>query len=106
MLDIGGLRDLCHDSSIVLTKHAATRMRERGITIENIKNAVRIGEIIQQYKEDKPFPSCLMLGETEQNKKIHIVASVNGGYMYVITAYYPNEKDWGVDMKHRKEGSR
>ena len=93
MLDINELRSLCQDESIAITRHARNRLAERGITINDIQNAVRTGEIIQQYEDDKPFPSCLLLGLTECNRNIHVVVSTDNGYLYIITAYYPDENE-------------
>lgn len=103
MLNINNLQSVCYDKSIAITQHAKNRFIERGITVENIKNAIYTGEIIEQYENDKPFPSCLLLGETEQNKYIHVVASVDNGFLYIITAYYPDENEWEIDLKTRKE---
>ena len=103
LLCIDDIRSLCKDECIAMTKHAKSRLIERNITIENIKNALQTGEIIKQYENDKPFLSCLLLGLTEQKVFIHIVASIDDGYLYIITAYYPNENDWESDYKTKKE---
>ena len=103
MLDIGDLRDLCQDISMAITKHARNRLAERGITIDDVQNAILTGEIIKQYEDDKPFPSCLLLGSTEQNKYIHVVVGSDNQFLYVITAYYPDENEWEADFKIRKE---
>ena len=103
LLHIDDIRNLCHDKCIAMTKHAKARLTERNITIENIKNALRTGEIIKQYEDDTPFPSCLLLGLAKQNTFIHVVASIDNGYLYIITAYYPDDNDWEADYKTRKE---
>ena len=55
------------------------------------------------YKiEDFPYPSCLILGESK-NKPLHVVASINGEYIYVITSYIPDSERWENDWKTRKE---
>jgi len=102
LLHIDDIRNLCHDECIAMTKHAKSRLTERNITIDDIKNALLKGEIIKQYEDDLPFPSCLLLGSTIQNAFIHVVASIDNGYLYIITAYYPNKNDWDVDYKTRK----
>ena len=102
MLNIGDLRRLCRDESIAITKHVKNRLTERGITVGDIQNAIRTGEIIMQYEDDKPFPSCLLLGLSGQNKHIHVVASLDDEYLYIITAYYPDETAWEIDLKTRK----
>jgi len=103
MLSIDDLQALCHDVNIAITKHAKNRLSERGISIEDIKNAIKTGEVIRQYEDDKPFPSCLLLGSSMKNEQIHVVASTNEGYLYIITAYYPNDDEWDQDLKTRKE---
>ena len=103
LLNINDLRDLCNAENIAITKHAKDRLRERDISVENIRNAIQTGEIIQQHEHDKPFASCLLLGKTEQNKYIHVAASIDNAILYIITAYYPDENKWGIDLKTKKE---
>jgi hypothetical protein len=102
LLQINVLQNLCYDENIAMTKHAKLRLAERLITIEDIKYAINTGEIIKQYEDDKPFPSCLLLGLTQHDTYIHVVASVDDSYLYIITAYYPDENDWEADLKTRK----
>jgi hypothetical protein len=101
--NIDDLRNLSEDKNIAVTKHARIRLAERNITIDDVKNAIQTGEIIKQYEDDKPFPSCLLLGLSEQKKYIHVVASIDSDHLYIITAYYPDENEWGADLKNRKE---
>ena len=102
MLTIMCLRDICHDVNIALTKHANDRLRERGINIDDIKYAIQHGEIIRQYEDDKPFQSCLLLGKAENGEDIHVVASTDAGTLYIITAYYPDNTEWELDLKTRR----
>jgi len=105
LLNIEDIRYLCNDENIAITKHAKNRLFERGIKVGDIQNAIMTGEIIEQYEDDKPFPSCLILGLNENNNYIHIVVSKNHGYLYIITAYIPDENEWESDLKSRKEQS-
>ena len=102
MLHINNIRNLCHDECIAMTKHAKARLSERSITIDDIKNAIKTGEVITQYEDDTPFPSCLLLGFTKQNKYIHVVVSIDSDYLYIITAYYPDENNWESNFRIRK----
>lgn len=102
LLNITDLQNLCRDDSMAITKHARQRLVERGISIDDVQNAIRTGELIKQYEDDKPFPSCLLLGQTEQKVKIHVVVSTDNEFLYIITAYHPNEKEWESDLKTRK----
>ena len=44
------------------------------------------GEIIEEYPNDFPYPSCLILGKTTDNRIIHVVVGMNDTKLYLITA--------------------
>ena len=41
-------------------KHALERMQERDISRRDVKNRIMQGEIIEDYPDDFPHPSCLI----------------------------------------------
>ena len=88
---------------VYATEHAAERFRQRGIKMKDVRQAVMGGEIIEQYPEDFPFPSCLVLGKSLENKVLHVVMSDEGSSSRIITAYYPDDNKWNSDYKIRKE---
>ena len=102
MVDIDILRKMNRPEKIALTKHARERLVERAITIDDIVNGIDTGEVIKQYEDDKPLPSCLVLGLSVNNKYIHVVVSNDEEYVYIITAYYPDPQLWSEDFKTRK----
>ena len=71
--------------------------------VKDIRCAVNTGEIIEQYPEDFPFPSCLILGKTTDEKILHVVMSDEGRMSRIITAYYPDPDKWDSQFKVRKE---
>ena len=87
---------------IAITKHAKERLEERGIKVDDVTHCIDTGEIIKQYEDDKPLPSCLILGKTTDNKYMHIVLSRSDDFIYLITAYYPDFAQWEEDLKTRK----
>ena len=97
MLRIEDIRGLCTDDTIVLTEHLLIRMRQRQIKWKDIKHTIEEGEIIKQYPDDYPFPSCLINGEN-----LHIVCSVGEGRLYIITAYRPSLEQWETGGSTRK----
>jgi len=53
------IRRLAEKDKIALKKHSAFRMHQRGISIDEVKEALTNGEIIEEYPEDYPFQaSC------------------------------------------------
>ena len=88
---------------IAVTKHARIRLEERGIHMDDIVEVIGNGEIIKEYLDDKPLPSCLILGKSPEDKPLHIVISRDDDFIYLITAYFPDSKQWEDDFKTRKE---
>ena len=102
MYSIENFKTINAPEKMILTQHSRKRFSERGIEIQDIVNAIETGEIIEDYPEDFPFPSCLILGKSF-DKIIHVVASIDDGLIYLITAYLPDSGRWKADWKTRKE---
>ena len=99
---INDLRKLCTDDTIIMTAHVIKRCNERKIDSDSIINVIMYGEIIKQYEDDKPFPSCLLLGMSIDNRYLHVVVASDNINLHIITAYYPNSDEWEPDFKTRK----
>ena len=102
MIEIETLRRYFHEDKIFATAHAAERFHQRGINIEDIRNAINFGEIIEQYPDDYPYPSCLVLGKNLCGEYIHAVLSDEGSSSRIITAYFPDVNKWCEDFKIRR----
>ena len=102
MLDIEDIRSLCKDDTIKATQHFTDRLFKHGIEYDNVIHAIMNGEIIEQYPEDYPYPSGLILGYDVKAKPLHVVAGVSNDAVYLITAYYPSVDKWETDYKTRK----
>ena len=102
MYSIADFKAINHLDKIVLTQHSRKRFAERGISVLDILEVIETGEVIEQYPGDFPFPSCLIMGKSEEIT-IHVVASINEGMIYIITAYVPDISKWNNDLKTRKE---
>ena len=102
MYTIEDFRTINKAENIIITLHGQLRLRERKITVDDVINAIDHGEIIEQYPEDYPFPSCLILGISLHDVYIHVVVSMNEERIYLITAYIPDPDEWEEDLKTRK----
>ena len=103
MYTIEDFRKINMSENIVISLHGQLRLNERNITVDDVMNAIDNGEIIEQYPDDFPFPSCLFLGLSINDVYIHIVVSMNDDKIYLITAYVPNTDKWEADLKNRKQ---
>lgn len=86
-----------------LTLHAYERVLERKIKTEDIFSVVELGEIIEEYPTDNPYPSCLILGYCG-GKPLHVVVAKDEftGVCFLITAYEPEPTLWSADFRRRR----
>ena len=82
--------------------HAVQWMFERKITAEEVRYVLETGEVIEDYAEDSPYPSRLILG-CYKGRLIHVVAANNfiDEEIVVITVYEPDPSEWDLDCKKR-----
>ena len=102
-MTIEQIRALCTDDQIELSGHMLLRMTQRHISYIEIKEVIMRGEIIEDYPDDYPYPSCLIFGYTVKNRVIHTVVGVGDSKLWLITAYEPDPKQWSTDFRFRKE---
>lgn len=97
------IRQLVKEKRIRWTNHVIVRLLQRNIAQIDVENALLSGEIIEEYENDYPYPSCLVYGININNKILHVVCGTNDTELWIITAYYPDSKEWENDLKTRKE---
>ena len=98
-----GVDNWYKDKKIRWTNHVMVRLLQRNIMQSDIENALLNGEIIEEYENDYPYPSCLFYGVNLKGEILHIVCGSNEEELWIITAYYPDNIEWESDMKTRKE---
>lgn len=84
------------------SRHATDQAIVRNIAVDEIRQAVRVGEIIEDYPDDKYGPSCLLLGFTEVARPLHIQCSYPARpLLKIITVYEPDPAEW-VNYRKRR----
>ena len=102
-MDIAKIRQLCAAHKIEWTIHVSKRLLQRNISTFEIETSINYGAIIEKYPDDYPYPSCLLMGKTVDNRILHIVCAVYDDKLWIITAYEPNLIEWEADYQTRKE---
>ncbi|MEA1884651.1 MAG: DUF4258 domain-containing protein [Thermotogota bacterium] len=95
------IRKYIEDEKIQWRGHILSRMIQRRIKISDVLTCLQNGEIIEEYNDDYPFPSCLVLGYSNE-KPFHVVCSIGEGYIWMITVYSPDGEKWNPDYKTRR----
>lgn len=96
------LREKIAAGQFEFSKLAADQSILRHVTVDEVREAVAGGEIIEDYRDDKYGPSCLILGFTQTQRPLHVQCSYPSRPMVkIITVYEPDSNSW-VDLKVRK----
>jgi hypothetical protein len=79
-------------------------MYQRAVSEEEVRNVISTGETVEEYPDDLPYPSRLMLG-WQGPRPLHVVVADNGNDRenIVITVYEPDLTEWEADFKRRKK---
>ena len=102
MINLDRIRELCNNKAVNWTEHIAKRMLIRGISRQQVLQAIQTGEIIEQYENDAPYSSCLLLGNDDEGHPIHVVCGLAPDCVWLITAYHPDPNEWENDWKTRR----
>ena len=101
-MDIRDIKLLCKSGALRWTDHVIMRLIQRGVNREDVKYVLIKGEIIEQYPDDYPFPSCLLYGKSLNGNPLHVVCGRGTDELWVITAYRPSLIKWNDDYKTRR----
>ncbi len=73
------------------------------ITDQEVGEAVQSAELLEEYPDDRPYPSCLLFGLTRSGRPLHLVAAYDeaGPRVIVITVYQPDPREW-EDYRRRR----
>jgi hypothetical protein len=72
-MDIDNIIDAIRSSRVRITDHADEQAVDDSLSYEEIYFSVVHGEIIEGYSEDRPYPSCLIMGRNFSGSPIHSV---------------------------------
>ena len=100
------IKKYAQNNQIRWRQHALSRMLERDITRDEIRSIIEHGEIIEHYPESEPYPGCLILGYATA-KPLHAVITIDteNEFVYIVTAYIPDDLHFQSDLKTRKRGN-
>jgi hypothetical protein len=84
------------------SKHAVDQSIIRQISVQELREAIANGEVIEDYPEDKYGPSCLILGFTQAGRPLHAQCSYpSRPLVKIITLYEPDPSRW-IDFGVRR----
>lgn len=102
MTRIEKIRQKIAKKQFEFSQHAVDQSIIRHISVQELREAIATGDIIEDYPDDKYGPSCLILGFTAANRPVHIQCSYpSRPLVKIITLYEPDPALW-IDGKVRR----
>lgn len=100
------VRECFTQDAVLYTGHARREMltEEFGpIADEEIGEAMESSELLEEYLDDTPYPSCLLLGVTIAGRPLHLVAAydISASRSIVVTVYQPDPAQWEDDRRRK-----
>jgi hypothetical protein len=86
---------------VAFSKHALEEMEADGISPADVRWVVTHGEVIQEYPDDRPFPSALLLGVVGGHP-VHVVVARRLTDTLVVTCYRPDPTLWEETFKRKR----
>ncbi len=84
------------------SKHAVDQSILRHIGVQEVREAIAKGEIIEEYPKDKYWPSYLIYGRTVEGRPLHIQCShPSRPLVKIVTLYEPDSARW-INFRERK----
>ena len=92
--------------ALVFTRHARKRILERGIRIDEVHDATDAPTVVEEYPDDEPYPSRLVMGWVG-GRQLHLVLAgpTVAGDTIVVTLYEPDLGRWEPGFARRRPKS-
>ena len=102
-MDIADIIAAIQANRVRITDHADEEAEADHLTFDEVYFSVLHGEVIEDYRTDTPYLSCLIQGRTFRGDPVHSVWAYNkpNGWAVLITVYRPAPDRW-IDGRERR----
>src|SRR5260370_16738186 len=76
-------------------------MEEEAITLAEVFEAIRVGQIIEHYPDHRRGSCCLLYGQTTGRRPLHVVCTTELLQLVIITVYVPAPPKWVSPTERR-----
>ena len=103
MKTVDTIRSQLTSGEFEFSRHAFRRAVERNISEAEIRQAGTFAQLIEDYPADKYSPSCLLMGQTNMGRTLHIqVSRADTDLVRIVTLYEPTLDDWDETFTRRR----
>jgi len=92
-LDIA--RAKVREDNFELSQHGQKEAAVEQVSVDDIKQAILMGQELEPYLNDPRGPSCLIVGQDERSRWIHVLCgNFDRENLLIITVYLPLPPKW------------
>ena len=88
------IRDQARLEAVRITQHAQEEMTDEGVVLDDALDALRSGQILENYPEHRRGACCLICGYTRYWRPLHLVCTTARPLLILITVYEPKPPKW------------
>ena len=103
-MDIEDIVRALHGERVRITDHADHEALADDLSFDEIAHSVVHGEIVEDYPDDRPYPSCLIYGDAPAGDPVHSVWAYNEAtaFAVLVTTYRPDPDRW-IEWRTRRK---
>ena len=95
MWPLDGIRRKVETDQFEFSKHAVDQSIRRRISVQEVRQTIANGETIEEYPEDKYWPSYLVFCKTTEVSTLHVQCSHPARELVkIVTLYEPVPTRW------------
>ncbi len=87
---------------IRITAHAHQEMMEEDILLDDVLCVLLHPSVIENYPDHKRGSCCLVYGQNQEGRDIHVVCTTSLENAIIITVYEPKEPKWESPLTRRR----
>ncbi len=88
------IQEQARDESLRITQHGQQELVQEAISLDQLLQALRACQILEDYPEHLRGACCLVLGYTEAERPLHVVCTSSLPILVIITVYEPRPPKW------------
>jgi hypothetical protein len=93
------IRTLTTQGKIQLTIHAHQEMVAENITVAELLSALSRCTVLENYPGHKRGACCLVCGQADSGRYLHVVCTTDRPELIIITMYEPKLPKWETPFK-------
>ena len=102
-IDLEWLKEKIREGSYYYSSHGDEERLNDSLKLEEVKEALLSGRVLEEYEDTGRGESCLIVGFTESGKPIHIICGKRGDFVVIITVYIPKPPKFKTPYERSEE---